>query len=134
MPSLPAPLVRFLDLFNDAEFWESHEALEDAWRARGSDFYQGLILYASAWVHWERQNAHGVRAQLGKALNRLEGYPSPYLGLDVDALRASCEAGRRTVAAWPDDWAARLRPEALEADVARVRGDEPELEEGAGRE
>ena len=130
MASLPPSLRRFLQLFNDAEFWESHEALEGAWRETGSDFYQALILFATAWVHWERQNAHGVRAQLGKALQRLEGCPSPYLGIDVDAIRDACEAGRRTVAAFPSDWPAHLRPEALEADPSRIRGDEEELRRG----
>ena len=61
---LPDPLRRFLQLYGASRFWDSHEALEEAWRRGGSDFYQGLILYASAWVHWERRNAHGVRAQL----------------------------------------------------------------------
>lgn len=127
MTPLPAPLRRFLDLYHDAEFWESHEALEDAWRETGSDFYQGLILYASAWVHWERGNAHGVRAQLGKALQRLEGYPDRYLGVDVADLRARCEATRRIVAAHPEGWSALVRPEALEVDPEAVAGDEPEL-------
>lgn len=130
MAALPPPLVRFLELFNDAEFWESHEALEDAWRRTESDFYQALILYASAWVHWERGNAHGVRAQLGKALNRLEGYPSPWLGMDVEALRDACERGRRMVAARPEGWEAHLRPEPLSADPRALRGDEPELADG----
>jgi len=127
MSSLPDPLHRFLDLYHDAEFWESHEALEGAWRETGSDFYQGLILYASAWVHWERQNAHGVRAQLGKALNRLEGYPDRYLGVDLAALRAHCEATRRVVAAHPERWAALVRPESIEVDAEAVTGEEPEL-------
>lgn len=126
---LPTPLRAFLDLYNEGEFWESQEALEGAWRETGSDFYQALILWASAWVHWERANPHGVRAQLGKALNRLEGYPSPYLGVDVDALRAGCEATRRVVAAHPEGWQALVRPEALEVDAGRIRGDEAELEE-----
>ncbi len=127
---LPTPLRAFLDLYHDGEFWESHEALEDAWRASGSDFYQALILFASAWVHWERANPHGVRAQMGKALNRLEGCPSPYLGVDVDAIRDRCEAARRVVAAHPDAWQALIRPEPLDVDPARIRGDEPELEGG----
>ena len=127
MIPLPDPLRRFLDLYHDAEFWESHEALEDAWRETGSDFYQGLILYASAWVHWERENAHGVRAQLGKALNRLEDYPDRYLGVDVADLRSRCEATRRIVAAHPEGWSALVRPEPLAVDPEAVAGDEPEL-------
>ena len=66
--ALPVPFRRFPELYRAGRFWDSHEALEDAWRANRSDFYQGLILYASAWGHRERRNAHGVRAQLRKAV------------------------------------------------------------------
>ena len=48
---LPRPLRRFLELYEASRFWDSHEALEEAWRRSGSDFYLGLILYASPWVH-----------------------------------------------------------------------------------
>ncbi|MCH7684351.1 MAG: DUF309 domain-containing protein [Gemmatimonadetes bacterium] len=48
-----------------------------------SDFYQGLILHASAWVHWERRNAHGVRAQLNKTLAR------PFYDLSCGAVNLS---------------------------------------------
>jgi hypothetical protein len=44
---LPGPLRQFLELYGASRFWDSHEALEEAWRRNGSDFYQGLILYAS---------------------------------------------------------------------------------------
>jgi predicted metal-dependent hydrolase len=57
---LPSALRRFLELYGAARYWDSHEALEDEWRRTGSDFYQALILYASAWVHWKRGNAHTV--------------------------------------------------------------------------
>ncbi|MGD2069900.1 MAG: DUF309 domain-containing protein, partial [Gemmatimonadota bacterium] len=97
-----------------------------------SDFYQGLILYASAFVHLERGNAHGVRAQLAKALGRLEGYPSPYLGLDVDALREHCASTRQAVERHPADFADRIEPLPLRPTSDRVRGDEPELEEEPG--
>ena len=41
---LPGPLRQFLELYGASRFWDSHEALEEAWRRSGSDFYQGLIL------------------------------------------------------------------------------------------
>lgn len=138
-PSLPAPLRDFLALYAEGRFWESHEVLEIHWRERGSDFYQGLILYASAWVHWKRANAHGVRAQLRKALERLGPYPSAYLGLDVAAIREHCRVVRRRVPeggrgegegkdhaspAWRD----RVAPLPLAVDAELLRGDEVELE------
>ncbi len=124
----PAPLRLFLELYGASRFWDSHEALEEAWRRSGSDFYQGLILYASAWVHWERRNAHGVQAQLQKALARLDAYPAAYLGLDVAELRAHCAAVRQEVAGNPDGWHDRVAALPLSLALDRFRGDEVELE------
>lgn len=127
MPEPPPPLRRFLELYAAGRFWDSHEALEDAWRETGSDFYQALILYASAWVHWRRGNAHGVAAQLTKTLDRLEAYPDGYLGFDVTALRDHCLEVRAEVEGRPGGWEPRIRPMDLEPRASLLRGDEEEL-------
>lgn len=80
---MPPSLESFVDLFNKGAFWESHEALEPEWRRTRSDFYHGLILYASAWVHQERRNPHGILAQLDKATPLLQEHAPGYLGIDV---------------------------------------------------
>jgi predicted metal-dependent hydrolase len=118
----PLPLTRFVRLFNAAHYWDSHEELEGAWREGHSDFYQGLILYASAFVHVARGNAHGVRAQLRKAEARLGRYRPVYLGVDVELLLDAAGAAR-------DALAGGRSPKApvLVLDRARVRGTEPEL-------
>jgi uncharacterized protein len=127
---LPASLLDFIALFNRRAFWESHEALEASWRRNRSDFYQALILYASAFVHAQRRNAHGVAAQLDKAMRLLAPYRPSYLGLDVAVLLGHAEACRRAVATHSDvapvEWS-RLLPLRLEPDLALVRGDEMEL-------
>jgi predicted metal-dependent hydrolase len=125
--AFPAPLRRFVELFGAGRFWDSHEVLEGPWRDTRSDFLQGLILYASAWVHWKRRNAHGVRAQLGKALERLSGYPDDYLGLDVRAIREHCATVRNHVSSDPDGWAEHVAPLPLALAHERLRGDETEL-------
>lgn len=124
---LPASLLHFVDLFNRGAYWESHEALEDVWRETGSGFYHGLILYASAFVHAQRENRHGIEAQLRKAERALAPYAPAYLGLDVEEILAH---GRRCRELVRRDRPAtgllvpfpRLRP-----DPALLRGDEPEL-------
>ena len=45
--AFPAPSGSSWSFYGASRFWDSHEALEEAWRRNGSDFYQGLILYAS---------------------------------------------------------------------------------------
>ncbi len=52
----PAPLEAFVELFDQEAFWASHEVLEGSWRETDSDFYHGLILYTSAFVHVRRGN------------------------------------------------------------------------------
>src|SRR5690606_27554421 len=63
--------------------------LEESWRALRSDFYQGLIIYASAFVHAQRGNPTGVRKQLAKVQRRLPPYRPHYLGIDVDEVLAT---------------------------------------------
>lgn len=135
----PEPFREFVRLFNEGRFWESHEALEDRWRETGSDFYQGLIIYASAFVHARRGNAHGVVAQLRKAEAYLESYRPTYHGVDLEELldlghrwRQVVAGDRRDDAADRADaalaWAAALPWPRLHPSPALVRGDEPELD------
>lgn len=124
--------ARFIELFNQGEFWESHEALEEPWREHGSEFYHALILYASAFVHVNRGNRHGIAAQLRKAQPLLERFRPSYLGLDVDRLLDHAAACRQLVAevseAPEEAWDVLIPTPRLAFDPARVRGDEPELE------
>ena len=126
MPGSPIPpaLTEFVRLFNTGAFWESHEALESEWHRTRSEFYHGLILLASAFVHWERQNAHGILAQLGKAEPLLGRFPPRYLGVDlVQALHLAAEL--RAMAAHPGiQTGGAVR---LDLDPGLVQGDEPEL-------
>ncbi len=128
---IPEQLQRFVCLFNREEFWASHEELEDAWRRTGSDFYQGLILYASGFVHAVRGNAHGIVAQLDKAEERLRRYRPAYLGLDVEAILEHAARCRRIVenhpSARPQEWKQLIPFPRLEVQPTRVCGDEPEL-------
>lgn len=134
-PAEPAAIdpafARFLELFNQGEFWESHEALEAAWRDTGSEFYHALILYASAFVHVDRGNRHGIVAQLGKAQPLLESRAPHYLGLDVAGMLEHTAVCRHIVAenreAPNEAWHVLIPRPRLIFDPAKVRGDEREL-------
>ena len=137
LQDLPQALHRFLELFNAGEYWESHEVLEGPWREGGSDFYQGLILYASAFVHAQRGNPRGVGAQLEKTERKLAGYRPYYMGVDVAAVLAHAARCRELVERRrdqdPSSWLGVANVPRLELDTRLVRGDEPELRRG-GRE
>ncbi|MGH7624033.1 MAG: DUF309 domain-containing protein [Gemmatimonadaceae bacterium] len=121
-PSLPAPLAEFLARFNRGEYWESHETLENAWRASRSEFYHGLILFASGYVHAQHGNRHGVSAQMHKATRHLAHFRPSYMGLDVDAIVRHAERCELLADARP----ATFPRFQLEARQERVRGDEQE--------
>ena len=127
---VPHVLLEFLARFNRAEFWESHEVLEVPWRKNRSEFYKGLILFASAFVHVQRRNPRGILAQLGKAERHLERFRPTYLGVNVEELLAHSARYRAIVARYPEPHAAweELIP-SIRIQAARelVRGDEPEL-------
>jgi predicted metal-dependent hydrolase len=96
-PAFPRALEEFVARFNAGAFWESHEVLEGPWRDGRSPFYHGLILVASAFVHAQRGNRHGVRSQLVKAERRLHGFRPAYLGVDVHGLLRAAAAVRDAV-------------------------------------
>lgn len=118
-PHLPPALEAFVSLFNKGAYWESHEALEAEWRRTRSAFYHGLILYASAWVHQERKNQHGILAQLDKADPLLQDHAPGYLGIDVAGILRDAQNLR---AGQP-----RAGPSIL-TDLRLLSGQEPELE------
>ncbi len=126
----PAALEQFVCLFNQEAFWHSHEVLEDPWREHGSEFYHGLILYASAFVHVQRGNAHGVRAQLVKAERALQAFRPSYLGVDVESILGHAAVCRKAVEVDPDETGGRWREAicypTIELQSAHLRGDEPE--------
>ncbi len=131
MPSVDPALFRFLDLFNEGRYWDSHEALEQPWRSTRSELYHALILFASAFVHVGRGNPHGITAQLAKAEPILETLRPRYLGLDIDAILQHSAACRQIVAdhpnAQPHTWPHLTSAPTLTFDPALVRGTEPEL-------
>ncbi len=77
--------------FNNERFWESHEALEGAWKkCKGSEkiLVQGLILVAVAFAHSQKNdNAIGIGV-LGRALEKLGNSPPEYHNIDVDRIRS----------------------------------------------
>lgn len=78
-----------IQLFNDGEFFECHEVLEDLWRPTQGPrrlFLQAVIHFAVALYHCQQNNPPGARRQLRKSLKKLAGYLPEYEGVDTAAL------------------------------------------------
>jgi predicted metal-dependent hydrolase len=82
-------LEEFISLFNNKEFFDAHEVLEQLWlETEGEDknFYKGLIQCAVALAHLQRGNRKGADKVCGTACAYLDRYPSAYLGIQNEAL------------------------------------------------
>ena len=129
--AFPAEYRRFVHEFNHGWFWASHETLEDAWRRTRSEFYHGLILLASVFVHVQRENPHGIAAQLDKAITALSPYRPQYLGMDVAQLIRHLHRVQAAVRRAPPrstGGAREISAPVLELEKRLIQGTEPELE------
>ena len=85
-------LARGITLFNQGEFFEAHEALEDIWRVAPTEqkrFLQGLVQAAVAFHHFSTGNRTGMRSVMQRAMRNLDGCPAEFHGIDVAQLLSS---------------------------------------------
>jgi predicted metal-dependent hydrolase len=76
-------------LFNQQQFFDAHEVLEDVWRdapAAQKKFLQGLIQLAVALHHHSRGNTVGAVSLLKRAARNLEEEPRESRGIQVAEL------------------------------------------------
>ena len=84
-----------LDHFNAGEFWDAHESWETIWLEAESDvhvFLQGLIQLAAAYHHVKRGTYPGGLRLFDAALQKLEGFPKRWCGIDRTSVEAGCAA------------------------------------------
>jgi uncharacterized protein len=91
----PPHYLGYFDCFNRQLFFEAHEVLEELWldeRGQAKDlFYKGLIQLAGAFVHVQKQRRQPALALLKLARKNLAIFPSPFEGLDLDAIQQLIE-------------------------------------------
>ena len=82
---------RGIHLFNEEEFFECHEVIEDLWLATSDEYknlYKGVIQAAVALYHLGRGNMKGARKLYGTSNKYLRKYLPSALGLNVEKLLA----------------------------------------------
>lgn len=115
MPLDAEAFRRGVDLFNRREYFASHEAWEEIWRAapeREKKFLGALIQVATALhLRFERGGGRGTRNLLVQALMALEDYRPEYEGVDVARLHEEIRSYAERVeeqkggeAGWLDRW------------------------------
>ena len=84
-----------LRLFNAREYFEAHEALEDAWNAEPGpvrDLYRGVLQVAVVYLHITRKNYNGAVKVYIRSQRWLKDWPDVCRGVEVGRLRRDAEA------------------------------------------
>jgi uncharacterized protein len=82
--------IEGLKLFNQKQFFEAHEELENAWREeRGAIryLYQGVLQVAVAYFHITRGNYEGAIKMHERCMKLLKEYPDVCRGIQVGNLK-----------------------------------------------
>jgi predicted metal-dependent hydrolase len=90
-PEYPEQFLEGLRLFNDEEFFECHDVLEELWsETMGDDkkFLQGLIQAAVALFHFGNENFGGAKKLYRTSREKLEPYGEFYMGIDLNRFLA----------------------------------------------
>ncbi len=91
MSEYPEKYLEGIRLFNEQEFFECHEVLEELWSETLGDekkFYQGLIQASVALFHFGNENLGGARKLYESSRSNLQRYGAFYHGLDLEKFHA----------------------------------------------
>jgi predicted metal-dependent hydrolase len=87
--------IQAIDKFNQKDFFECHEILEDIWfdtRDDSRNFYQGMLHIAVGLYHLtKKSNSQGTIIQLNKAIAKLSQYKENYNGVNLKKLLKEVE-------------------------------------------
>ena len=85
---LPAHYLGYFECFNRQLFYEAHDVLEELWLAEGKQganygFYKGLIQFAGAFVHLQKNRLRPAAALFKLSQSYLEKFPAHHQRLGV---------------------------------------------------
>ncbi len=89
-----------INLFNDAEWYQAHDVLEEIWHEMNEperQSIQGLLQITVAELHLERGNINGAIILFGEGIGRIRSRKSPDMGLNLDELCIFAEAKLRSL-------------------------------------
>ena len=77
---------RALNLFNNKDWYEAHDALEDIWNTLDGDerqIIQGILQVSVSQFHLSKGNLNGATVLLGEGLGRIKTRTNINLGVDL---------------------------------------------------
>jgi len=107
----PDRLILAINQFNNRDWFECHETLEDIWMAEDGEarhLYQGILQVAVALYHWERGNFGGAVGLLKTGIDYLRGLQPVCQQVDLAAFVESADKVRDTLARLGEERMAEL--------------------------
>jgi predicted metal-dependent hydrolase len=87
----PDGLLEGIELFNEGEYFECHEVLEDIWRAEPDPIralYQGILQIGVAFHHLRRRNWRGAVKLLDAGTEKVGRFLPSCMGVDTETLKS----------------------------------------------
>lgn len=100
--ALPPAAQEGIRLFNAQEYWEAHEALEQAWIAAEAplgDLYRAILQVGVAYYQIQQQNYRGALKMFLRAVQWLDPLPEQCQGIDLAQFKRDAAAARRALEA-----------------------------------
>ena len=86
--SLEDSFFTALNLFNNHEWYEAHDAFEEIWNSVDGDerqVIQGILQVSVSQFHLSKGNLNGATILLGEGLGRIKTRTKINLGIDLDS-------------------------------------------------
>ncbi len=81
----PEEYYLFFEKFNEGEYYECHDLLEEIWMTeKNNKFLQGMLQVAVAIYHFQNGNIRGAKMLFNSATNYLIPYQPRYWDLDIE--------------------------------------------------
>lgn len=84
-----------LDLFNNQQWYEAHDAFEDIWNGLQGDerqIIQGILQVSVSQFHLNKGNLNGATILLGEGLGRIKNRVTTNLGIDLVSFCSSLDS------------------------------------------
>lgn len=93
---LPAHYLGYFECFNRQLFYEAHDVLEELWLAEGKSganygFYKGLIQFAGAFVHLQKNRLRPAAALFRLSQSYLRHYSNKHQRVNVADLMSRAD-------------------------------------------
>ena len=83
-----------LNLFNNHEWYEAHDAFEDIWNTLDGEkrqIVQGILQVSVSQFHLSQGNLNGATILLGEGLGRIKNRTNENIGIDLESFCQSLE-------------------------------------------